>query len=158
MHPAVVRILQADVRAASASDAINRPKVALWRGDNARRQLVNREQVRSHLRVRDFSNLDIGLMPFPQQVRVFRDSRILFSILGSTLTGIIYGEQMTGVVAAAPDMFLDSFFYTLMQAQFIRYSEIRGPITKLSDLYRDSEFTIQLSDLDDALSSLGCRA
>lgn len=156
MHPAAARVMRQDVRPIAPSDIGAGRRVALWRGDNSRRQLTNQTLVAQYLKAQNFRDVEIGLLSFSEQVQIFQRSHCLFSILGSSLTGLVYGQPGLSVVAAAPDQFLDSFFYSLMQLNFTRYAEVRGPVVRPDALYRDSDFMVSVADIDEALARLFC--
>jgi Glycosyltransferase 61/Glycosyltransferase family 9 (heptosyltransferase) len=153
MHPDVLRVMEDDVRTPGASAVPTYEKVALFRGDNDRRQIANKDEVRSALHDAGFEMIEIGLQSFEQQVAIFRRARTVFSILGSTLSGLVYSPRCVGVVAAAPARFGDRFFYALMQMKSARYAEVRGPVvTKDPTYYRDSSFGVPVGDLKTALA------
>jgi capsular polysaccharide biosynthesis protein len=156
MHPQVMATMQETVRLPHAVTSAVQPRVALLRGDNDRRQMTNADAVKACLRARDFAILDIAELSFTDQVRVFMKARQIFSILGSSLSGLIFAEEGVDVTAVAPARFADRFFYALMQAKGARYAEVRGPVVgEPLPMYRDSAFEVPIGDLEAALAALG---
>jgi capsular polysaccharide biosynthesis protein len=155
MHPQVMATLQATARLPHAASAEKIRRVALLRGDNDRRQMANADAVKACLRARDYSILDIADLNFTDQISVFAQARSIFSILGSSLSGLIYADEGVDVIAAAPARFADRFFYALMQAKGARYAEVRGPVAgEPLPMYRDSAFEVPIADLEAALAAL----
>jgi capsular polysaccharide biosynthesis protein len=156
MHPQVMATLQETARLPNAVSASIQPRVALLRGDNDRRQMANADAVKACLRRRDYAVLDIADLSFTDQIRVFSQAKRIFSILGSSLSGLIYANEGVDVIAAAPARFADRFFYALMQAKGARYAEVRGPVAgEPLPMYRDSAFEVPIGDLEAAFAALG---
>lgn len=157
MHPRVAHLMR-EVRIAEANNGAPVPgdKFALLRGDNRRRGIANHAPLRSLLRDAGFTRVDIGFLPFAAQVRLFRQARTIFSVLGSSLAGLVYSTPSSHVLAVAPEMFSDRFFYALMQLSFLRYAEIKGPVAgEDPHLYRDSSFTVPVETVARVLAEFG---
>lgn len=151
MHPAAREILRALVTVVGP----NR-RVALLRGDNSRRGLTTLPELMPILTAADFVCFDIGLLPFLDQVAVMRGARAVFSILGSSLSGLIYAPQGVAVISAAPEGFSDRFFYSMIQQADGTYAELSGPIVERDDRHiRDSSFCLPPPVLAEGLGALG---
>ncbi len=155
MHPSVL----ADMREGVGVHEMDRPvpgrRIALLRGDNTRRQIGNSEEVKSLFGAKGFDIVDVAEQSFSQQVSIFATAEMIFSILGSSLTGLIYACRDIGVVAGAPEHFGDRFFYAIMQARGARYAEVRGPVLgEPNKLYRDSTFALPVAPLEHAIDQL----
>ena len=151
-HPGVIDILRQPI-ALTSSDGPQR--VALFRGDNKRRMISNIEQTRALLIRRGFSLVDVALASFPQQVELLARASTIFSVLGSSLTGLLYAPSGVNVVAASPEGFRDRFFAAMVrQLPEGRFHSVIGPIT-LEDtrLPRDSAFDVPMIELERALDA-----
>lgn len=153
MHPAAREALRAlDVPAGPDQ------RLALLRGDNSRRELVNQPETLELLAALDFTHIDIGLLPFREQVAAMRGAGAVFSILGSSLSGLIYAPDGVQVISVGPQGFVDRFFYSMMQQAKGGYAEIVGPIIERDERHlRDSSFTVPLDDLAAGLTAVGLR-
>ncbi len=152
MHPAVLADMRERTEPGGDGHSGSR-QVALLRGDNDRRQIANAVEVKACLTARGFDVLDIAEQDFSAQLAIFRSARTIFSILGSSLSGLIYAREGVEVIAAAPDRFADRFFYALMQARKARYAEVRGPVAgEPHKIYRDSSFVLPVAALDQAIA------
>jgi hypothetical protein len=149
MHPCVLQVM----RDALPREPLGARRVALLRGDNTRRQIGNIEAVRAVLDRHGFACIDIAFASFAEQVGIFAAARTIFSILGSSLTGLLYAPDGVGVVAVSPEGFTDRFFSgMLQQKRSARFFSVAGPICDLdSRMRRDSGFEVPLSALEEAL-------
>ena len=141
MHPDVMSRMRGIAPEPGPSGSHAETRIALFRGDNDRRQIVNSAEVIACLRRHGFDIVDIATRPFAEQVALFASATTIFSILGSGLAGLIYARLGVHVMSAAPEEFGDRFFYAMMQAKSARYADLRGPVAGAPlPLYRDSPF------------------
>ena len=131
-------------------------KIALLRHD-PRRAIANAEPVAELLRKRRFTPIDIATLDFAAQRALYATSHTIFSVLGSSLAGLIFSPDGTRVAAAAPDQFGDRFFHGMLQMRpGALWAEARGPVpTPDPTYYRDSAFHLPLPALRSALNALG---
>ncbi len=153
-HPDVVRLMgggkRADDITASATN-----KIALMRNDT-RRSIANLADVERVLEQHDFEMVDVAAQSFEQQRALFSRAGWVFSVLGSSLSGLIFSPPGTRVLAAAPAPFADRFFYGILQGKpNARWAEVRGPIAAADPVHlRDSSFEVPLLQLRQALHAL----
>lgn len=155
-HPAAVAALRSLPIGRERED-----KVALIRHDT-RRAITNADEVFAVLLNAGFYAVDPASLSFNQQVAVFRSAPIVFSVLGSTLSGLLYAPDKVCVVAAVPETFGDGFFYNMIQHRRGSYTEIRGPFRcETTSPTRDSAFEVDcnlLRSILDAASVEGYQA
>lgn len=157
MHPAVATLMRE--RLPPAPGAANEPqaqqRIALARTGPGR-SIANMDTVTALLRQHGFSFHTVGAIPFRDQVRLFRSATLVFSILGSDLTGLLYAPLGVRVISAAPAVFGDRFFYALILDRAGRYADLRGPVAALNeDVPHRSSFTIDPAQISEALAALG---
>jgi hypothetical protein len=148
LHPDVLTIL----RGADIADPRASPAVALLRYD-PRRGIANLADTTTLLRKRGYQIINVALLDFPAQVELYKTARRLFTVLGSSLSGVIYAPPRVGIAAAAPAGFTDGFFTGLLrQNESAVFCSIDGPIAVENPrMKRDSSFTVPLGDLNLAL-------
>ena len=148
LHPDVLKIM----RGADMSDSRASPAVALLRYD-PRRSIANLPDIIPVLKQRGYQILNVALMTFPEQIELYKTARRLFTVLGSSLTGLIYSPPRVGIAAASPAGFTDGFFTGLLrQNESACFCAIEGPIAVENPrMKRDSSFTIPANDLVQAL-------
>jgi hypothetical protein len=148
-----------DVMRGSVRLAAYRPgfeKVALMRRDWATRGIHNGDEIERFLEARDFRITDAGGLPFVEQVRMFQSASVVFGVIGSGLTGLIYSPNGVRVIGAGPALWGDRFFVALGQHRAAAWAEVRGPSQwdgKTGQL-RDAFFSIPMAALADAIGAL----
>ncbi len=154
-HPDVAAVVRRTARNIPSDDP-TLGKLALLRSD-PRRGINNGEAVRAALEEHRFAVANVGEQGFAQQVQMFRSARTIFSVLGSSLAGLLYARPGTRVIAAAPMEFGDRFFYGILQSSpGAWWAEVRGPVRVRDDRhYRDSAFDVPVPQLRAALAALG---
>ena len=153
-HPDVVGLMnQTKLHDPTSSTAT--PKVALLRNDT-RRQIANVNEVKIILGQHGFGVVDIAAKTFAEQRDVFTGGSLVFSVLGSGLSGLIFSPPGARVLAAAPERFGDRFFYGILQGkQNAKWAEVRGPVVEEDPKhYRDSSFEVPILELRHALEAL----
>jgi hypothetical protein len=154
IHPGAVELMR-EVPG-GRSDFAAGERVALLRREWSTRRLENLPEVEAFLRADGWQIVDIALLPFDQQVRVFSGSTAIVSILGSGLAGLIYSPANVNVITLAPVGWADDFFFGIMQNRNARLADVRG-IKSISDP-RDafySSFRVDVADLGAAIAALG---
>jgi capsular polysaccharide biosynthesis protein len=71
--------------------------------------------------------VEIGSLPFADQVATFAAAETVVSVLGSGLSGLLYAPSGVNVLTLAPSRWLDLFFFALMQNRDAHLADIRGP-------------------------------
>lgn len=154
MHPAVANLMRARLPP-SPAEMPQPPRIALLRTGPGR-TIANLDPVAALLRQHGFTFHTIGTMPFLDQVRLFRGASLVFAILGSDLTGLLYAPPGVRVISVAPAVFGDRFFYALILDRGGHYADLRGPVTTLNeDVPHRSSFTIDPAQISEAFAALG---
>lgn len=155
MHPAAAAMLRDRLPAETQHSSTIGQRIALRRvGDG--RMLSNPDEVERLLADKGFVIHTVGRMSFQQQVDLFRSAAMVFGILGSDLTGLLYAREGVKLISVAPATFGDRFFYALLLDRKGRYADLRGAITEphRSEEAR-SRFRIDASQIDAAMLALG---
>jgi capsular polysaccharide biosynthesis protein len=119
------------------------------------RTIENMAEVRTCLEGRGFTFQPVSALRFIDQVRLFQSASIIFAILGSDLSGLIYARKGVSLISAAPAVFGDRFFYALLLERRGRYADLRGPITRLDPgAEHRSSFRLDVSEIGSALAAL----
>ena len=123
MHPAAAAAMRERLMPAMrpAGPGVEKRVALLREGDG--RSIVNAGEVAELLRQKGFSFHPIGRLRFWDQVQLFRSATVLFSVLGSDLTGLIYAREGIQVVSVAPSIFGDRFFYAMILDRHGRYAD-----------------------------------
>jgi hypothetical protein len=151
-HPgAVTEIRSAYLAAGNDSEKADR-KVAILRTESVRRNISNLAEIIPALRRRDYEFIEIGAIPFQEQVHLFSTARIVVGVLASGLAGLLFSPERVRVVSVAQESYLNRFFYAMMQQRRALYYDVRGRITNRhpkSDVF--SDFGIDKTDFETAL-------
>lgn len=157
MHPEAAALMRSRlIPQPRTEDPIGQPeRVSLVRTGPGR-SIANFDEVRGFLSTCGFVFRTVAAMPFRAQVRMFQSATLIFSILGSDLTGLIYSSNGIQVISAAPSMFGDRFFYAMILDRMGRYADLRGHVTdrNLAVEHRSS-FNIGTSAIANAMKALG---
>ena len=153
MHPAAAEQMRAGVRSGPIAKYGN--KVAFKRPATDGRTLDNWPDISAHLRSSGFEVVELAKLSFSEQIKIFRGAEVVFSTLGSALTGLIYSPVGVRVASVAPPAFGDRFFYALATDRRGIWSDIRGPINVVDPVDIDrSSFTIEIEHLKSGLAAL----
>ncbi len=131
-------------------------RIALLRTEAGHRRISNLPDVIRLLREHDFEFVEVGRLPFAEQVHLFASSALIVGVLSSALTGLLFAPEKVHVLSLAQEGYLNSFFYPMMQARSARYYDVRGPITARSehgDVF--SDFQVEPAAIETALAALG---
>ena len=151
IHPDIVASMQANIMPHPVKVTDESRRVAFLRTETKTRKIENLDQTAAFLRERDFRFLELANLPFVEQVEVFKNAKLIVSVLGSSLTGLLYAKERTAVVSLAPVNFGDRFFYALIQSHKGFYADLRGPIVKPAEIAHWASFNVDLVALNDAL-------
>jgi hypothetical protein len=152
-HPAALDVMRGAV--SLSSYLVGREKIALMRRDWATRAIANCDEVEQFLRAEGFTITDAATLPFLEQVRMFQSAQLVFGVIGSGFTGLIYSPNKVRVLAVGPASWGDRFFYALAQHRDGRWSEVRGQSQWDGKvLMRDAPFEISVQALHDGLNKL----
>jgi capsular polysaccharide biosynthesis protein len=153
MHPEAVELMRTMVEGASDMPTYSRVAIRRLASDRA---LENRNEIETLLRSKGFEVLLTGAMSFLDQISVFRNARILFGVLGSDLTNLIYSPHGVKVITVAPAQFGDRFFYALIVARNGQQIDLRGPITERNEeVIHRSAFSVDPSEVARAVQLMG---
>lgn len=148
-HPAALDIMRA---IPPRIDPVLLPKKLAVSRFAFTRRLENEAAVFEVLARHGYTSVEVGILPFTEQVAMFREATHVFATLGSDLTGLMFSPDNVRVLAAAPADWCDRFFYGLCQLRRGSYSEIRGPTGLPAEaLLRDCSFSIDLVQLESLL-------
>jgi Glycosyltransferase 61 len=154
LHPRAAELMRCCIRARTNLD-VSKRKVALLRQRTAARSLANWAEIDAVLQKNSFKALDIAALDFVEQVGIFRGADVVFSTLGSGLTGLIYSPDGVRVASVAPSLFGDRFFYALILDRRGTYVDVRGSIIEVNEtIPHRSSFTVNPERLQLALEAL----
>ena len=155
IHPDAITLMREQIRHKSPVEkTARRKKVAFLRTESETRNITNVSEVASFFADLGFDLLEPGRLPFLQQVAIFQETETLVSVLGSSLTGLIYATPGVGVVSLAPSNFGDRFFYAMIQNRNGRYADVRGPVVATAAIEHWASFNLELNCLEAALHSV----
>jgi hypothetical protein len=160
LHPAAAALMRTHlIQPGGAQPAPGRPRrVGLLRA-GPDRAIANIDEANALLSAYGFALHKVGDMMFSDQVQLFQSASVIFAILGSDLTGLIYAPEGIRVISVAPAVFGDRFFYALMLDRKGRYADLRGPIVTLNPAAEHrSSFHIATSEIIAAMEALGSEA
>lgn len=126
-------------------------KIAVISRKGGSRGLANATEVSDVVADAGFSLLDPGSMSFGEQVAHFASARHVIGILGSGLTGAIFGPRGIRVLALGPERFSDRFFYGITRARQGLFFDLRGE--SQGDDPRLSPFLVDCRALTEMLQS-----
>jgi capsular polysaccharide biosynthesis protein len=150
MHPGAMAAMRTKIRIRSEESPHCR--LAIERVPGYGRDLSNYETIKNMLLDSAFEVRRTGAMPFQDQVALFRGADLVFSILGSDLTNLIYSPDGVRVITAAPAIFGDRFFYALILGRQGRQIDLRGPVTANSEgVKHKSPFAVDPAEIKKAI-------
>ena len=148
-HPAALDILRA---IPPRIEAVLLPRKLAVRRSALMRRLTNEAEVFEVLARHGYTGVEVGTVPFTEQLAMFREATHVFATLGSDLTGLMFSPDGVRVLAVAPEDWCDRFFYGLCQLRRGHYSEVRGLKASPNEArLADSSFSIDLNLLDEML-------
>jgi capsular polysaccharide biosynthesis protein len=151
MHPGAVAAMRTSLRARVEAPPFRR--LAIRRVPGWGRELQNFAELETLLRESGFAFRMTGVYPFLEQVAAFAAAELVFAVLGSDLANLVYAPEGIKVVAAAPSVFGDRFFFALVQERRGRMIDLRGPVTiPDKETAHRSAFTIDPAELAKGLS------
>jgi capsular polysaccharide biosynthesis protein len=149
LHPDVATVMRGAVSLGPVGDL---RRIMLFRRETRGRGLMNRESIEELLGEYDYAAVDIEDLSFIQQISVFRGVEGLFSVLGSSLSGLIYAPDFVTVATLRPQFWEDRFFTALMQMRRGKWADISGP-TAGENPMRDP-FSVEESHVASALQAI----
>jgi hypothetical protein len=119
------------------------------------RSIENMAEIRASLDGRGFTFHTVSALRFIDQVRLFQSASIIFAILGSDLSGLIYAPAGVRLITAAPAVFGDRFFYAMLLERRGCYADLRGLVSRLDPgAEHRSSFHLDISEIGSALAAL----
>jgi capsular polysaccharide biosynthesis protein len=121
-------------------------RVFLARPGEARRQLLNRAEVRELFLAQGYVEINPAAMTFEQQVRTFSRARQVVGVLGAECTNLVFAPAGVRLLGFAPEGMQDDFFWDLVSHKEGDYFCLHGLAT---DPARgmNSEFTVDMDQL-----------
>ncbi|MGH7152790.1 MAG: glycosyltransferase family 61 protein [Acetobacteraceae bacterium] len=155
IHPGAVELMRGHERIPAETAKTPDRHIALLRRESNTRNLDNSDEIECFLRSHDWSVIDVGNVPFAEQVAEFEAASAIVSVLGSGLTGTIYAPRGVKVLTLAPVGWADGFFFALLQNRNAMLADIRG--LKSPDDPRpvaSSRFHVNVEDIERGLRGL----
>ena len=152
IHPGAVEFMRA--RMPAPPDNAPR-KVAFLRTESRTRNVANAPTIIAELVDQGFAMVEIGAIPFSEQVGTFAAAESVVAVLGSGLTGLPYSPKGVRVLTLAPSRWSDLFFFAFMQNRDAKLADIRGPQDP-TDTRRPAEarFIVELNEVRRGLQML----
>ena len=126
--------------------------IGILRDGRYGRSISNLADITALLRDGGFELFSLGGMSFLDQVWLFQQAELIFGVLGSDLTGILYCRPGIKVITAAPGIFGDRFFYALILDRSGIQIDLRGPLKERDPvILHKSQFSLDPEVLDLAL-------
>jgi len=153
LHPGVAALVRARMRPVQP----NMPrKVAFLRTESETRNIANIQAVTALLKRQGFTMVEIGALPFADQVATFASAETIVSVLGSGLAGLLYAPQGVRMLTLAPSRWWDLFFFALLQTRDGRLADIRG-VQDPTDSRAPAiaRFVVELAEIQKGLKALG---
>lgn len=154
IHPEALAMLRTRLSLAVPSALPVVRSAALLGHSGGARDIQNEDEILDLLKIKDFSAVDISLMPFIEQVGLFQRATSLFGVLGPSLTGLIYSPPGIRTVSAAPGAWGDCFLHGLIQAQEGVYADLRGTPDPAVGTAMWAPFTLSIVRLAEALEAV----
>ena len=127
LHPGAAAAMRSGLRARAEAASFRR--LAVRRVPGWGRELENFAALEAPLRAAGCVPRMLGVYPFLEQVAAFGAAEFVFAVLGSDLANLVYAPEGIKVIAAAPAVFGDRFFYALVLERGGRMVDLRGPVT-----------------------------
>jgi len=152
LHPGVAALVRARMRPVQP----NMPrKVAFLRTESETRNIANIQAVTALLKRQGFTMVEIGALPFADQVATFASAETIVSVLGSGLAGLLYAPQGVRMLTLAPSRWWDLFFFALLQTRDGRLADIRGvqdPTDRRNPAV--ARFVVEVAEIEKGLKAL----
>lgn len=151
MHPGALEVMRAIALPVVERDYPAR--LGIQRDAAYGRCIDNSEQIESFLAGQGFELRNLTVTPFTEQVGLFSRAELIFGVLGSDLTNLIYSPNGVKVISVAPADFGDRFFYALIVARRGKQIDLRGEVTAVDQQFANkSNFVIDVSEIDCAIN------
>ena len=157
MHPSIASLMRKRlVPAANPSrEAAPSRRICLIRNGPGR-AITNLAEVHELLGAHGFEFHTLSTMAFTAQIDLFQTASVVFAVLGSDLSDLIYAPDGIKVISAAPAIFGDRFFYALIVSRNGTYADLRGPVVELDRRAEHrSSFYLDLSKIRMGLNAMG---
>jgi hypothetical protein len=153
IHPDTIQ----QIRAAYITRRTLKPvrRIAILRTESKARNISNVREVIAELRSRDYELVEVGTIPFQEQIHLFSTASIVVGVLASGLTGLLFSPDRVRALSFAPQGYINTFFYSILQSRNAAYYDVRGQITERdprSDIF--SSFEVRPGDLGRGLDCI----
>jgi hypothetical protein len=155
-HPMILQTLRdalASWFSGTSSSAMRR--IAILRTESSSRNIDNVAAIIRILEKREFEFVEIGRIPFIEQVHLFSSTKLVVGVLASGLTGLFFSPQAVQLVSLAPTGYANAFFVPIVKQLNGQMYDVRGQITRMdprNPIF--SNFSIDPEHVDTALNTL----
>jgi capsular polysaccharide biosynthesis protein len=119
------------------------------------RSIANASELTPILCHHGLERCTLGRSEVKNQIDVWRNSRLIVSVLGSDLANLVFASKACKVLSLSPDWFGDTFFYNLAVCKDIQWNELRcGTIVDEGNPIHRSSFSVDPDILDTMLATL----
>lgn len=125
LHPRATELMRSILFQATVQPSDN-GKFVFLRTECATRNVANAAEILTYLCKEGFRAVELGNLDFRDQVKIFSTAGTILSVLGSSLSGLMYSKPHVKVATLAPSHWGDLFFFALMQERDARLADIRG--------------------------------
>jgi len=151
-HPDVCDLLRARLLYPSPAQhpgSHGQRRIAILRTESPARNITNRNDAVEVLRKYDFEFVEIGRLPFEDQVHLFNSSSFIVGVLPSGLSGLLFAQSKCKVLTLGPMGYPNTFFIPMIQRLSGICYDVRGPLTRIDERsFIFSDFSIDASQLE----------
>jgi len=112
-HPKVLDVLRRTYERFSSRSAGRR--IALLRTGSNARNIANLHEIIDVLKACDVEFIEVGKLPFAEQVALFSSAEQAVGVLASGLTGLFFSPDHVKVLSLAPERYENTFFYSIIR-------------------------------------------
>ena len=124
-HPAVVEMMRAEIMRRFPDSGPSR-RVALLRRNLKTRNLSNLDEIQQFLLANGWEIIDVGHLPFAEEVALYANAAAVLSIQGSTQSNLIYAPMHVKVISLTPIAWGDANPFGLTQNRHGSFADVRG--------------------------------
>lgn len=122
-------------------------KIYAARTDTPFRRIQNEVEVIQALKSVGFEIVVGSTLSPSEQIRAFREARLIVGAHGSNLTNLIFGDEQTIFLELLNERFFDPFYMRLSNLAGLQYDHLRFPCSDPSAASRDAEGIVNIDEL-----------